>query len=78
MLPVFSVILEYRKDGRNTSDRPACTLAISRQTRWPALSPFQGKPKHIHLYSFEPYWLQLITEHAFLVDQAQKVNLGFE
>ena len=23
MLPVFSVILEYRKDGRNSSDRPA-------------------------------------------------------
>ena len=22
MLPVFSVILEYRKDGRNSSDRP--------------------------------------------------------
>ena len=42
MLPVFSVILEYRMDGRNYSARPTvslctacafCTLAISKQTQ---------------------------------------------
>ena len=53
MLPVFSIILEYRMDGRNSSDRHS------------ALSPFQSKPKHVHLYSVEPYQLQLITEQAF-------------
>ena len=66
MLPVFSVILEYCKDGRNSSDRPT--------VNWPqsALSPFQSKPKHVHLYSFEPYQLQLMTEHAF--GRAQMLN----
>ena len=45
MLPVFSVILEYRMDGRNSSDRHS------------AFAPFQSKPKHVHLYSVEPYQL---------------------
>ena len=53
MLPVFSVILAYRMDGRNSSDRHC------------ALQPFESKPKHIHLYSVEPYQLHLITKHAF-------------
>ena len=77
MLPVFSVILEYRKDGRNSSDRPTvgpqprlghslCTDIHS------ALSLFQSKLKHVHLYSFEPYQLQLITEHAYR--RAQMLN----
>ena len=51
MLPVFSVVLEYRMNGRNSSARPTvrpqsacafCTLAISKQT------------KHVRLYSVEP------------------------
>ena len=38
MLSVFSVILEYRMDGKHSSDRPTvghafCTLAISKQTQ---------------------------------------------
>ena len=61
MLPVFSVILEYRMDGRNSSDRPTVFVLHVHS----ALSPFQSKPKHVHLYSVEPYQLQLITEHAF-------------
>ena len=64
MLSVFSVILEYRKDGRNSSDRPTvrpqslyCMCILH--------SPFQSKPKHVHLYSVQPYQLWRITEHAF-------------
>ena len=37
-----------------------CTLAIS------------SRPKHVHLYSFEPYQLQLITEYA--LRRAQMLN----
>ena len=73
MLPVFSVILEYRKDGRNSSDRPTVrpqSLQILHVQS--ALSTFQSKPKHVHLYSFEPYQLQLITEQAFR--RAQMLN----
>ena len=66
MLPVFSVIFEYRKDGRNSSDRPTnhCNTVFVLHVQ-SVLSPFQSKPKHVHLYSFEAYQLQLITEHAF-------------
>ena len=73
MLPVFFVILEYRMDGRNSFDRPAVRpqslYFICSQS---ALSPFQSKPKHVHLYLFEPYQLQLITEHMFR--RAQMLN----
>ena len=61
MLPVFSVILEYHMDGRNSSNR--ATVFVPHVNS--ALSPFQSKPKHIHLYSVEPYQLQLMTEHSF-------------
>ena len=55
MLPVFSVIHEHRKDGRNSSD---------------------SKPKHVHLYSFEPYQLLLIIKHTFR--RAQMLNRSKE
>ena len=63
MLPVFSVILEYRVDGRNSSYRPTAIGFVLHVHS--ALSSFQSKPKHIHLYSVEPYQLQVITEHVF-------------
>ena len=63
MLAVFSVILEYHKDGRNSSDRPTVRPVFVLHVQ-STLSKFQSKLKHIHLYSFEPYQLQLITEHA--------------
>ena len=44
ILPVFSVIFEYRIDGRNSSARPTVRPHS-------ALSTFQSKPKHVHLYS---------------------------
>ena len=75
MLPVFSVILEYRMDGRNSSDRPTVRPVFVLHVH-SALSPFQSKPKHVHLYSVEPYQLQLITEHAFR--RAQMLNLHKE
>ena len=53
MLPVSSVILEYRIDGRNSSDRHS------------ALSPFQSKPKHVHLYSVEPYQVAAYNRACF-------------
>ena len=70
MLPVFSVILEYHMDGKNSSDRPTVIVFVLHVHS--ALSPFQSKPKHVHLYSFEPCQLQLITEHAFR--RAQRPN----
>ena len=57
MLPVSSVILEYRKDSRNSSDRPT--------VRPQSLYCMFSMHSHVHLYSFEPYQLQLITEQAF-------------
>ena len=66
MLPVFSVILEYRMDGRDSCDKPTVRSYIVFVLHvHSALSPFQSKPKHVHLYSVEPYQLQLIKEHAF-------------
>ena len=62
MLPVFSVILEYRKDGRNSSARPAvrpqflCCMCILHSRH------FKANP---NTFIFKPYQLQLITEHAF-------------
>ena len=72
MLPVFPVILEYRKDGRNSSERPTVNWPVFVLHVQSALSPFQSKPRHVHLYSFEPSQLQLITEHAF--GRAQMLN----
>ena len=65
MLPVFSVILEYHMDGRNSSDKPKVRPQSLYCMCINAFSPFQSKPKHVHLYSIEPYQLQLITEHVF-------------
>ena len=71
MLPVFSVILEYRMNGRNSSDRPTvrpqssytacafCTLAISKQT--------QTRSSSNHTRQF-----QLLPEHA--IRRAQMLN----
>ena len=52
MLPVFSVILEYRTNGRNSSDRR--TVRHSRHFK-----------ANSNTFILEPYQLQLITEHAF-------------
>ena len=71
MLPVFSVILEHRMDGRNFSARPTVRPVFVLHVH-SSLSPFQTKPKHVHLYSVEPYQLQLTTEHAFR--KAQMLN----
>ena len=72
MLSVLSAILEYRKDGRNSSDRPTirpqslcCMYSLHSRH-------FKAKPKHVHLYSFQPYQLQLIIKHAF--GRAQMLN----
>ena len=51
MLLVFSVILGYRMDGRNSSDRPTVrpeSFVVVLHVH-SALSPFQSKPKHVHL-----------------------------
>ena len=71
MLPVFSVILEYRKDGRNSSDRPTIKPQSLLHVQ-SALSPIPSKPRHVHLYPFELYQLHLVTEHAF--GRAQMCN----
>ena len=71
MLSVFSVILEYRVDGRKSSNMPTVRPVFALHVH-SVLSPFQSRPKHVHLYSFEPYQLQLITEHAFR--RAQMLN----
>ena len=58
MLHVFSVMFEYRMDGRDSSARPTVgphTVFVLHVHS--ALSPFQSKPKHLHLYSVEPYQL---------------------
>ena len=72
MLHVFSVILEYHMDGRNSSARPTVRPQSLLLHVHSALSPFQSKPKHDHLYSVEPYQLQVITEHLFR--RAQMLN----
>ena len=56
MLDVFSVILEHRMDGRNSSARPTVATVFILHVH-SALLPFQSKPKHVHLYSVEPYQL---------------------
>ena len=71
MLPVFSVILEYRMDGRNSSDRPTvrpqplyCMCSLHSRH-------FKANPNTFMFNnSVEPYQLQLITEHAFRRAQA--------
>ena len=69
MLPVFSVILEYRMDGRNSSDRPTvrpqslCCMCILH---------FRHFKPNTDTFIFELYQLQLITEHAFR--RAQMLN----
>ena len=67
MLPVFSVILEYRMDGRNSSDRPTtrpqplyCMCSLHSRH-------FKANPN-----TFIFIQLQLITEHAFR--RAQMLN----
>ena len=69
MLPVFSVILEYRMDGRNSSDRPTvrsqslyCVCILHSRH-------FKANP---NTFIFEPYQLQLMTEHKFR--RAQMLN----
>ena len=54
MLPVFSVILEYCMDGRNSSARPP-VRPVSVLFVHSALSPFQSKSKHVHLYPVVAY-----------------------
>ena len=69
MLPVFSVIVEYRMDGRNSSDRSTvrpqslyCVCILHSRH-------FKANP---NTFIFEPYQLQLITEHPFR--RAQMLN----
>ena len=75
MLPVLSVIAEYHMDFRNSSDRPTVRPVFVLHVH-SALSPFQSKSKQVHLYSVEPYQLQLIAEHAFR--RAQMLNSNKE
>ena len=62
MLPVFSVILEYHMDGRNSSDRAMVRpqslycMCILHSCH------FKANP---NTSIFEPYQLQLVTEHLF-------------
>ena len=69
MLSVVSVILEYRTDGRNSSDRP--TVRPQSLYCMCILHPrhFKANP---NTFIFEPYQLQLITEYAFR--RAQMLN----
>ena len=66
MLPVFSIILEYRMDGRNSSDRSTvrpqslyCMCILHSRH-------FKANP---NTFIIEPYQLQFITEHAFRREQ---------
>ena len=72
MLPVFSVNLEYRKDGRNFSDRPTvmpqslyCMYSLHSQH-------FKANPNTFIFIRLNHTQLQLITEHAFR--RAQMLN----
>ena len=66
MLPVFSVILEYRMNGRNSSDRPTVRLQSLYHMCILYSRHFKVNP---NTFIFEPYQLQLITEHAFRTAQ---------
>ena len=62
MLPVFSVILENRMDVRNSSDRLTVRPQSLYCMRILHSRRFKANP---NTFIFEPYQLQLITEHAF-------------
>ena len=73
MLPVFSVILEYLKDGKNSSDRPT----VKPQSLYCIYSlhsrHFEANPStFIFIHLNHAYQLQLLTEHAFR--RAQMIN----
>ena len=72
MLLVFSVILEYPMDSRNSSDMPTVRSMLLNCMCILHSRDFKASPKHVHLYSVEPYQLQLITEHA--LRRAQMLN----
>ena len=69
MQPVFSVILEYRMDGSNSSDRPTVRSQSLHCMCILHSRHFKANP---NTFIFEPCQLQLITEHAFR--RAQMLN----
>ena len=66
MLSVFSVILVYCMDGRNSSDRPMVRPQSSYCMCILHSRHFRASP---NTFIFEPYQLQLITEHPFRREQ---------
>ena len=74
MLYVFSLILGYRMDGRNSSVRSAvrpqslyCMCILHSRH-------FQSKPKHVHLYSAEPL-MPVVAYHRARVYKSTDAKL---